>query len=78
MTTGIILGAFFYGYITTQLPGGYFAGKWGGKNLFGLGILGTAFLTLLTPPLAHMGAPVLVLVRVAEGVFEVKMPGTSR
>ena len=28
-TQGIILGSFFYGYILTQIPGGYFAEKVG-------------------------------------------------
>jgi len=31
-TQGTILGAFFYGYIFTQLPGGWLASKFGGKK----------------------------------------------
>ena len=30
-TQGLILASFFYGYIFTQIPGGYFATKYGGK-----------------------------------------------
>ena len=38
---GVILSAFFYGYICTQIVGGCISDKWGGKNgmLFGIGIL---------------------------------------
>ncbi|XP_023566265.1 sialin [Octodon degus] len=39
-TQGWILGAFFYGYIVTQVPGGYFASRIGGKLLLGYGING--------------------------------------
>ncbi|XP_023322826.1 putative inorganic phosphate cotransporter isoform X3 [Eurytemora carolleeae] len=33
---GLILGAFFYGYVVTQLPGGRLAEIWGGKWLYGI------------------------------------------
>ncbi|VDK44102.1 unnamed protein product [Anisakis simplex] len=52
---GAILGAFFYGYIFTQIPGGYLAHAYGGKLVFVAGVFGTAAFTLITPPLAHMG-----------------------
>ncbi|EDL26408.1 solute carrier family 17 (anion/sugar transporter), member 5, isoform CRA_b, partial [Mus musculus] len=48
-TQGWILGSFFYGYIVTQIPGGYIASRVGGKLLLGLGILGTSVFTLFTP-----------------------------
>ncbi|KAL5014023.1 hypothetical protein ScPMuIL_008293 [Solemya velum] len=69
-TQGWILGAFFYGYITTQLPGGWLAERFGGKKLFGFGVLCTSILTLLTPIAAryHLGA--LLAVRVLEGIGE--------
>ncbi|XP_057704747.1 sialin [Corythoichthys intestinalis] len=69
-TQGWILGSFFYGYIITQIPGGYLAGRWGPKWLMGLGILGTAVFTLLTPAAADLGASYLIAVRVLEGVGE--------
>lgn len=67
---GLILGAFFYGYIVTQLPGGWLAERIGGKKLFGFGCVGTAVLTLVTPVAARAGLPYLVAVRVLEGIFE--------
>ncbi|XP_055769141.1 sialin-like [Salvelinus fontinalis] len=53
-TQGWILGSFFYGYILTQIPGGYLASKYGAKWLLGLGILGTVIFTLLTPMAAEL------------------------
>ncbi|KAM7408379.1 hypothetical protein PAMA_002209 [Pampus argenteus] len=69
-TQGWILGSFFYGYILTQIPGGYLAGRFGPKWLMGLGILGTVVFTLLTPVAADLGASYLIAVRVLEGIGE--------
>lgn len=69
---GWILGSFFYGYILMQIPGGYLARKHGAKWLLGLGILGTALFTLLTPLAADMGPGYLIVVRALEGVGEVR------
>uniref|UniRef100_A0AAR5PKJ7 Sialin n=2 Tax=Dendroctonus ponderosae TaxID=77166 RepID=A0AAR5PKJ7_DENPD len=66
---GYILSSFFYGYITTQLLGGYFAKKYGGKIIFGTGIAVTAAATLITPWLAN-NVYLLICVRVIEGIFE--------
>ena len=70
-TQGWILGSFFYGYILTQVPGGYLARKYGAKWLLGLGILGTVIFTLLTPVAADLGPGYLIAVRVLEGIGEV-------
>lgn len=67
---GMVLSAFFYGYIFTQLPGGFLANRIGGKYLYGGGIFATAVLTLLTPLLAKGGVYVILTVRVLEGLFE--------
>lgn len=69
-TQGWILGSFFYGYIMTQIPGGYLASRYGPKWLLGFGILGTVIFTLLTPVAADLGATYLIAVRVLEGIGE--------
>ncbi|XP_025090955.1 sialin-like [Pomacea canaliculata] len=69
-TQGLILGAFFYGYVVTQIPGGWLAGRIGGKRLFGYGLLCTSVLTLVTPLAARAGVGVVVAVRVLEGIGE--------
>ncbi|XP_032230700.2 sialin [Nematostella vectensis] len=67
---GIVLGSFFYGYIVTQLPGGLLAKRFGGRNLFGIGIFCTAVFTLLTPVAAHAHVGALIALRVLEGLCE--------
>lgn len=67
---GLLLSSFFYGYITTQLLGGVLTRKLGGHRLFGLGIFGTAVLTLLIPAASHIGFGALLAVRIISGVFE--------
>ncbi|KAM8767608.1 sialin [Acanthopagrus schlegelii] len=69
-TQGWLLGAFFFGYLCTQIPGGYLAGHYGGSIFLGLGVLGTAALTLLTPLAAQMGSYWLFALRALEGFGE--------
>ncbi|GAB0100072.1 hypothetical protein DMENIID0001_160550 [Sergentomyia squamirostris] len=67
---GLILSSFFYGYIWTQLLGGYLGSKFGGHYVFGAGIGMTALLTLLTPLAAKSSIYLMVAIRVIEGIFE--------
>ncbi|XP_047985933.1 vesicular glutamate transporter 1 isoform X2 [Leguminivora glycinivorella] len=69
-TKGLVLSSFFYGYLITQLPGGWLAAKIGGNRMFAIGIGATSLLTLFTPPLAHTSTSLLIAVRVVEGLFE--------
>ncbi|CAB3387735.1 Hypothetical predicted protein [Cloeon dipterum] len=69
-TRGLLLSSFFYGYIITQIPGGWLGARVGGALLFGAGIASTALLTLLTPLAATGGVTFLFVLRVLEGVFE--------
>lgn len=66
---GIVLSSFFYGYLITQVPGGWLADRFGGKLVLGLGVLWWSLFTLLTPPAAAM-SPVLLLTRVTMGAGE--------
>lgn len=52
---GIILGAFFWGYTLTQIPGGMLSQRYGGKYVFMLGILFSAVCSLLTPNVVRLG-----------------------
>ena len=52
---GVILGAFFWGYVITHIPGGILSEKFGGKYTLGLGILSTAVFTLITPVVINWG-----------------------
>lgn len=52
---GVILSSFYWGYVLTHIPGGILADKFGGKYTLCLGILSTAFFTLLTPVVIETG-----------------------
>ncbi|CAM1304127.1 Uncharacterised protein g3683 [Pycnogonum litorale] len=68
---GFILSSFFWGYIFTQIPGGLLASRYGGKKVFGLGILSTAVFTLLTPVTATYGGyHAFIILRIMEGFCE--------
>ncbi|XP_072532356.1 sialin [Salminus brasiliensis] len=69
-TQGMLLGAFFFGYLFTQIPGGYLSGHFGGSIFLGGGVLSTAVLTLLTPLAAQLGARWLFALRALEGFGE--------
>ncbi|XP_060798923.1 sialin [Neoarius graeffei] len=69
-TQGVLLGAFFFGYLFTQVPGGYLSGRCGGSKFLGGGVLGTAVLTILTPLAAELGVNWLCALRVLEGLGE--------
>ncbi|XP_046393448.1 sialin-like isoform X2 [Ischnura elegans] len=76
-TQGNILAAYFYGYVATQMLGGYAASRWGGKVVVGPGIALTGFFTLFTPVAARQGGPwALFAVRVLQGLCSgIVMPG---
>ncbi|CAH0564068.1 unnamed protein product [Brassicogethes aeneus] len=69
-TQGIVLGSFFYGYVLTQVPGGRLAELFGGKRVYGVGVLITAIFTFLSPIAARINFPLFILVRVLEGMGE--------
>lgn len=68
---GIVLSAFYYGYIVTQLPGGILARKFGGATILGLSVGTSGALTMLTPLAAHAHVGVLIALRVVIGMAEV-------
>ncbi|XP_061713312.1 putative inorganic phosphate cotransporter [Cydia pomonella] len=70
-TQGLLLSAFYYGYVITHIPGGMLAERYGGKWVLGLGLLSTAVCTFVTPVVTKMGgAPALFALRVIEGFGE--------
>ncbi|XP_047145228.1 sialin isoform X1 [Hydra vulgaris] len=67
---GLILASFFYGYLLTQLPGGFLANKFGGKYVFGFGMLVASIFSLLTPIAAKTNFYLLIAARVLMGIGE--------
>ncbi|GFT30292.1 hypothetical protein NPIL_677321, partial [Nephila pilipes] len=69
-TQGMVMSSFFYAYFVTVLTGGYLAKRFGAKRVFGLGVILTSVLTLLTPVAVRWGTVPFIIVRTLEGVGE--------
>eukprot|EP00299_Pterocystis_sp_00344_P018655 c9310_g1_i1.p1 GENE.c9310_g1_i1~~c9310_g1_i1.p1 ORF type:complete len:461 (+),score=86.86 c9310_g1_i1:48-1430(+) len=67
---GIVLGAFYAGYILTQVPGALLSIRYGTRAVFGIGMLGASVMTALTPLAAEHSIELLCAVRILTGVFE--------
>ncbi|CAG7832457.1 unnamed protein product [Allacma fusca] len=72
---GLILGAFFWGYVVAHIPAGNLAEKYGAKWVFGIGILITAIFQLLTPVITRWGGDdysmtAIIVLRVIQGLGE--------
>lgn len=66
-----LLSSFFWGYVVTQVPGGYLSHRYGAKYTFFYGILICSILAILTPLCAHIGNWQLVLVlRATQGLSQ--------
>lgn len=72
-TQGMVLSAFYYGYIVTHIPGGSLAQRFGGKFTVAYALMSTATLTLFTPTVARMGSKHLMVLRFVEGFGEVRL-----
>ncbi|KAJ2946184.1 hypothetical protein O0L34_g5118 [Tuta absoluta] len=70
-TQGLLLSAFYYGYVVTHLPGGLLAERFGGKWTCGLSLLASSIANLLTPWAVRIGgAAGLFAIRVCYGLGE--------
>lgn len=48
-TQGFVLASYFYGYLITQVPGGWLASKYGGRNVLFVSNLFASVLTMVAP-----------------------------
>lgn len=65
------MGAYFWGYLITQIPGGLLAEKWGSRQVIGwTGVL-SAVLTALTPFSASLHYSVVISIRFVLGFINV-------
>jgi ACS family sodium-dependent inorganic phosphate cotransporter len=69
-TRGFVLSAFFWGYLATQIAGGWLADRYGGKIVLGMAVLVWSAFTVLTPPAAFAGFWLLILARIGMGLGE--------
>lgn len=77
-TVGLIQSSFFWGYLLTQIAGGIWADKVGGKLVLGFGVVWWSLATVLTPIAARISLPCLLVVRAFMGIGEgVAMPAMN-
>jgi ACS family sodium-dependent inorganic phosphate cotransporter len=67
---GIVLSAFFWGYIWPQLAGGWMADRFGGYRVLAVGVGLWSLATLVTPPAAASSLMALIAARVVLGMGE--------
>ncbi|XP_033757483.1 LOW QUALITY PROTEIN: uncharacterized transporter slc-17.2-like [Pecten maximus] len=65
---GSVLGAFFWGYLVTQIPGGWVATRFGGKKVFGVSMLAASVATFITPVAAQTSYIFLIVLRIILGI----------
>lgn len=66
---GMVLSSFFWGYLVSQLIGGWMADRFGGKRVLAFGVASWSLATMLTPP-ASFSLPALFTMRILLGVGE--------
>lgn len=69
---GIVLSAFFWGYMATQIVGGILAQRYGGHLPFGVAVGASSVLNLLTPCVAKLSIHALTILKALDGAFQVR------
>jgi len=69
-TIGYVDASFFWGYIITQLPGGFLASRFPANRLFGTAIFLSSCLNLLIPAATKLDPKAVIVVRVIQGLVE--------
>ncbi|XP_015911653.1 vesicular glutamate transporter 1 isoform X2 [Parasteatoda tepidariorum] len=69
-TLGVIDSSFFWGYLITQIPGGFLATMYPANRVFGTAIAVSSCLNMLLPGAARVGPGLVIVVRVLQGLVE--------
>ncbi|XP_041113285.1 vesicular glutamate transporter 3-like [Polyodon spathula] len=69
-TVGLIHGSFFWGYIVTQIPGGFISNKLSANRVFGAAIFLTSMLNMFIPSAARAHYGCVLFVRILQGLVE--------
>lgn len=71
-TQSSILSAFFYGYIITQIPGGWLADRFGGRLVLGFAMAVSGISTVLIPVSARTSIILVYVLRAVLGLASVR------
>ncbi|XP_054153828.1 vesicular glutamate transporter 1-like [Oppia nitens] len=69
-TIGVVDSSFFWGYLVTQIPGGFLAARYPATRVFGTAIATSAFLNMLLPGAAKLHPGYVMFVRILQGLVE--------
>ena len=67
---GLVLSAFFVGYLLMMVASGALANRFGGRIILGAAVIWWSLFTALTPPAALLSLPALLLARIGLGLGE--------
>ncbi|XP_046559252.1 LOW QUALITY PROTEIN: sialin-like [Haliotis rubra] len=67
-TRSRVLAMYFYGYIIMQIPGGWLAGRYGGRRVWGLAFFLLGLFTILTPVAARTSLALVYVLRFLVGL----------
>ena len=70
---GHVLSSFFYGYIVTQIPGGWLAAQLGAKYVYGIAMVINSVATIFTPLAARGSVYLIIVLRVLMGLCQVTL-----
>ncbi|KAK6621629.1 hypothetical protein RUM43_006866 [Polyplax serrata] len=77
-TQAVILASFFYGYLVTQIPGGYLAGIIGGNHVLNIGVAGSGLISFVGPLCVKFSVATAIAMRVVCGLLQgVTVPAVS-
>jgi MFS family permease len=69
---GMVLGAFYYGFVVSMVPGGFLCERYGGRWVILFSILGGSLISLIQPLAANEGgATYFILSRAIQGLLMV-------
>lgn len=69
-TVGFVDASFFWGYIVTQIPGGFLAARFSPTKLFGAAIACSSCLNMLIPTATEISPVCVICVRILQGLVE--------
>ena len=70
-TKSSLLASFYYGYVITQIPGGWLSDRFGGRRVYGTAMAISGVATLLIPVGARTHVVLLYVLRIIVGLATV-------
>lgn len=72
-TASAIDSSIFWGYLVTQVPGGFLAAKYPANLIFGTAIACSSFINLFVPFAMQHNSVVLICMKILQGLVEVRI-----